>query len=503
MRPVIVAALLIGALLGLTLGVSPGGAPTASAAACTPSLPHASGSTLETIVSGSVSRQYYLRVPPGYDGTTEVPVVFLFHGHGGSAFVMPYYTKLDTKSDAEGFILVTPQGVSGPDDIAWWNAFNAPDYPNDVIFVNDMLNELESELCIDPQRIFSTGISNGAMMSVRLGCSLSSRIAAIGPVAGVYYPPWSTDITALETCPDTRPVPIIAIHGTGDVTIPFHGGTNPPDHTGLRDIEAAIMPDWATHNGCSTTAAMSTAAPGVRLAENPGCTDNATTLLYVVEDADGPGPSTEGGGHQWPNAALDLSEHGQNTHLIDATDLIWDFFEANPFCSPGPADVDCDLVLNENDNCPTAKNTLQQDADADADGDVCDNCPLWANASQALPLWSVPAGDADCDGFRDNVGAANSAPETYVGADPLLHCAANTGPDNEPSPDAWPVDFNDNRIVNGQDVGKFAPAYGKTVGMGPFGSPPLPGVRFDFSGNGIINGQDIGKFSAYYGKTCA
>jgi hypothetical protein len=65
------------------------------------------------------------------------------------------------------------------------------------------------------------------------------------------------------------------------------------------------------------------------------------------------------------------------------------------------------------------------------------------------------------------------------------------------------VDFNDNQIVNGQDVGKFAAAYGNMVSSGPFGSPPLPGERFDYGGNGIINGQDIGRFAAFYNKSCA
>jgi hypothetical protein len=142
------------------------------------------------------------------------------------------------------------------------------------------------------------------------------------------------------------------------------------------------------------------------------------------------------------------------------------------------------------------------DADFDAFPDGTDNCPNWFNFQQQLPAWTIPPGDADCDGFRDTVGATNSAPETYIGTVPTQHCAASSAPDNEPTPDAWPVDFNDNRIVNGQDVGKFATAYNKSVAMGPFGVPPLPGKRFDFSGNGIINGQDIGKFAAFYNKGC-
>jgi hypothetical protein len=116
--------------------------------------------------------------------------------------------------------------------------------------------------------------------------------------------------------------------------------------------------------------------------------------------------------------------------------------------------------------------------------------------------WQAAPGDRDCDGFPDSELAPGVAAESYLGTEAGQHCAANSGANNEASPDAWPPDFNDNQIVNGQDVGKFAGAYGNTVAGGPYGTPPLPGERFDFNGNGIINGQDIGKYAFYYGLSC-
>jgi hypothetical protein len=142
------------------------------------------------------------------------------------------------------------------------------------------------------------------------------------------------------------------------------------------------------------------------------------------------------------------------------------------------------------------------DSDDDNDGatDVSDNCPLWSNPGQTLPPWPIFTGDRDCDGFVDTGnGPVNHAAEVYIGTDYRRHCNATPTADDEP--DAWPPDFNDNRISNGQDIGKFALAYNKPVSDGPFGG--IPGTRFDFTGNGIINGQDQGQMAAYYNKTCA
>jgi hypothetical protein len=225
--------------------------------------------------------------------------------------------------------------------------------------------------------------------------------------------------------------------------------------------------------------------------------------LFQMEESDN-GPTGESG----PGILMRVTLHGVS---VGSSVLNVDYAVASspdPFISDHSGNLNGYVIDNNipslivvGGSCATPTPTPGPDTDADGVPDASDNCPSWANPSQSFPAWPVPANDADCDGFRDTTSAANSAPETYVGTDPALHCAANSGQDNEPSPDAWPVDFNDNRIVNGQDVGKFAPAYNKPVAMGPFGG--LPGVRFDFSGNGIINGQDIGRFATFYNRTCA
>jgi hypothetical protein len=75
------------------------------------------------------------------------------------------------------------------------------------------------------------------------------------------------------------------------------------------------------------------------------------------------------------------------------------------------------------------------------------------------------------------------------------------GTSDEPDPDAWPVDFNDDQLSNGQDILKFNPRFGTVAPGGP-GSHQYS-VRFDLNGDGIINGQDILRFNSYFGKFCS
>jgi len=145
------------------------------------------------------------------------------------------------------------------------------------------------------------------------------------------------------------------------------------------------------------------------------------------------------------------------------------------------------------------------DFDADTIINNVDNCPFWSNTAQALPSWPIPAGDSDCDGFPDSVLAGGKAGETYIGTDPSKSCAETPGANNDPLPDTNPMDFNDDRIFNGQDSGKFGGPFGsfnKHVSDGPFAG--IPGERFNFNGDaaGVINGQDTGKYQAYFNKTC-
>ncbi|MGB2695739.1 MAG: PHB depolymerase family esterase [Dehalococcoidia bacterium] len=292
------------------------------ASGCTPDRTHAAGDFTQTIDSGGVARQFRLHVPPSYDGTARVPLVLLFHGAGSTDDGISTYTGFPDKADEAGFIAVMPLGTV-PQGLPLGRIFDhltfIPGMPDDVAFVDDLLDKLEAQLCIDPRRVYSTGFSNGGMFSVRLACDLGDRFAAIAPVAGVYYPPFAWQLADVEPGCPSGPIPMLAIHGTNDQSVFFEGGpVFGSKALTIKPIETYVLPDWAAHNHCAGTPEQQPVTDHVRLVRYGGCEDDAIVQLYVIE----------GGMHVWPGA-LDLPAPDVNDD-IDANDLIWDFFERHP-----------------------------------------------------------------------------------------------------------------------------------------------------------------------------
>ena len=336
-----------GAACGSAVAVEPTGAPP-----CSPARPHGSGTSVQTISTVDGMRSYRLHVPPSYTGSDAIPLVVNIHGANSSAVVQEGYSQFSPKADAENFIVVYPEGLTAPLTYSHFNAWQLPSpFHDDLGYITKILDSVELQLCIDQSRVFSTGISNGAMMSVRLACSLSSRIAAIAPVAGAYYPPDSLNLNSAETCPDTRPVPMLAFHGTADTVVPYNGGVGNgisgginfrlpvDDNTPAEDVLA----DWSVHNACAGGRTEAQIDTEVRLITYDSCAANAIVRHYAID----------GGGHTWPDA-IDVPSLGYTTHQINATDLIWSFFAAHP-----AVDGDSDGVPDGVDNCPVDANGYQ------------------------------------------------------------------------------------------------------------------------------------------------
>jgi polyhydroxybutyrate depolymerase len=280
--------------------------PTLSAADCTPARTHASGETSETIASGGIDRQYMLHVPDGYTGATATALVFVFHPSGGTAQGIADLTGFGPAAEQRGdWIAVFPEATGTPQG---WNAEAFSAGEDDIAFVRELLASLEASLCIDPQRVYATGYSNGGAMAMRAACDIPDVFAAVAPVASTY--------------PSCRAaVPIIAFHGSQDPAVPYDGGVTPDDGVNHSPVHRAVS-EWARAIGCDALPVISRAAMDVELATYGRCPfGDGDALLYTVLN----------GGHTWPGAAIDapVETAGATTHAISATDLILEFFEAH------------------------------------------------------------------------------------------------------------------------------------------------------------------------------
>ena len=133
----------------------------------------------------------------------------------------------------------------------------------DLAYFDALYTHLTDHLCVDTDRVFSTGHSFGGYMSNTLGCYRSDVLNAIAPVAG--------GLGALGSCGDQ--VGAWVTHGTEDPTVPYSEGTNTVDH-------------WAERNQCDETST----AVSDQCVRFDACEREVQWCEH-------------GGGHEWPKFA--------------------------------------------------------------------------------------------------------------------------------------------------------------------------------------------------------
>ena len=265
----------------------------------------------EVLTSGK-RRNYLLHVPKTYQSNRPTPLVICFHGFAEwPAHVMrlSHWNKL---ADEFGFLVVYPLGSSFP---LRWNCngrfSRKGGAQQDVQFISDLIDQLKKEYNIDEARVYANGLSNGGGMSFLLACQLSERIAAIGGVGGAYMLPWT------EYQPK-RPVPAMIFHGTADRIVPFHGMSS--GRFSLPDIPRWVQ-TLAERNGCQTNSVPLPASGSVSGVRYAGGANHADVVFYTVA----------GGGHTWPGGkAMPAFIVGKTTKDVDATRLMWNFFQQHP-----------------------------------------------------------------------------------------------------------------------------------------------------------------------------
>ena len=145
----------------------------------------------------------------------SVPLVFVFHGHGGSAenalrtfginrewpeAISVYMQGLDTPGQ-----LTDPQG-----NRAGWQAAAGDEGDRDLKFFDAMLAKLKKDYQVDAARIYCTGHSNGGGFTYLLWLARPEVFAAVAPSAA-----------AAKFAAQLKPKPALIMGGQEDPLVKF------------------------------------------------------------------------------------------------------------------------------------------------------------------------------------------------------------------------------------------------------------------------------------------
>lgn len=304
----------------------------------------------ECEVPGWDDRAYDLVLPAQYDGVTPVPVLLALHGGGGNKQAAARTTCASGEVDDpsclhrhaqdNGYAVIFPNGTGFglTPEVRTWNAGGGEggwrcvsgkacdEGIDDVAYIEELLDDVEARVAVDPTRVYATGLSNGGAMSHRLACELSDRIAAIAPVGG------ANQLAAAGECAPARPVPVLHVHGTADPCWQYEEG--PPDcpvgggdapHVGVEQT----MEQWAEVLGCD-------AAPSeVALPDTARDGTSSVRLTWSGCDAPLEHLRVDGGGHAWPDGYQYLRERVIGPVPRDwGNEVIWDFLSTQRLEDP-------------------------------------------------------------------------------------------------------------------------------------------------------------------------
>jgi polyhydroxybutyrate depolymerase len=265
----------------------------------------------ETIQVDALSRSYTINLPPNYYENSGFSLVIAMHGGGGSASQFESTSKLTDKANAAGFIVVYPEGTGV---INTWNAgtccgSSVSNNINDVKFISMLIDKLVAAYKINPKKVFATGHSNGGMMSYRLACELSNKIAAIAPNGST--------MVVTQACNPSRAVPVLQMHSKLDQHVVYTGGYG----NGVSGVYCppldSVLNVWSLKNNCNSTAQVIVSNSNYTQKRWLNCSNNVTIDYYLTND----------GGHGWPGGLSGGPNSDIPSTSINANDLLWSFFQ--------------------------------------------------------------------------------------------------------------------------------------------------------------------------------
>ena len=246
----------------------------------------------QTIDGQPVDRPFLIRYPenPSED---NYPVVFFFHGAGGTGEGwLNNNGDVSSLIDDGKFIGIFPDGYQNS-----WNVSNETN-ADDVEFVSLIISDLDGSGLFDVNKIYGIGISNGAGLVNRIAKE-TTLFSAIAPII-------SQQTVTLGGIVPSRAISVFQVNGTDDNVVPVNGGSGAANSTFMS--AQASAENWASNFNCNMTPIIEDKTWGtgaVKQSTFGSCINNQKVKYSLVE----------GAGHS--------ADFGEN---VDLYRLIWSFF---------------------------------------------------------------------------------------------------------------------------------------------------------------------------------
>ena len=265
---------LVAASLVVVCAACGGSNPAASTSPMAKSTSSPATATEASMTFQGIKRGYLLWRPAALTLSKPVPLVIAMHGCTSEAGEMEYMSNFDQVATEDRFVVVYPEGLGRSWNAGWCCGHNTND---DVGFISALIDKVAPEQNIDRTRILATGMSNGAMLSQRLGCELAAKITAVVSVSGSLL---------LDTCHPSRPISVMEFHGDADDLVPLNGGFTAG--IGTFRPTMSVVQQWTATDGCPAKPAAADDATSTTYTWSP-CEAGTKVVLEVVK----------GGAHSW------------------------------------------------------------------------------------------------------------------------------------------------------------------------------------------------------------
>lgn len=265
----------------------------------------------ETVRLGD--RSYRIDLPANPQGA---PIIIGLHGGGGSADQFARSSGLSRPANRQGYAVIYPEGTGRA---ATWNGGYCcgsaqRNRVDDMAFLDAVIADATRRFGLNPERLYLTGMSNGAIMAETYAARHPGRVRAVAGVAG------TMDTGRIRV---KGPVPLLHIHGTADAMVPYAGGLGDSSLTrtnfaSVASVEAAFLAPFPML--ARTEHVIDPAADGMRVIERNYADERGRVQVRIQ--------TIEGGGHAWPGSRRAARQGA--TQDISATTEVLRFFADHP-----------------------------------------------------------------------------------------------------------------------------------------------------------------------------